>query len=326
MMAGVTSLNRLGHGSISALGWIKKGAIVLAAVTAGALTAISLSPAPLQHKPLKPEAAEQFSPTTLFTPGSIPLLQRSVNVLILGTKAVSGDPSLEGRFGDLTDTILLAHFDPQQHRLEILSIPRDTRTKLPGHGLDKLNAANAYGGASLAAASTGYLLQVPVDRYLRVNLDGVRRLVDTLGGVSVEVPKNMHYRDDSQHLYIDLKQGRQHLNGDQALQFLRFRHDALGDIGRVERQQQLMNALVRESINPLTLLQLPQLLLVARENLDSNLRGSELLALSSMMATLGSDRIHFHTLPGRFGGSEYQSSYWIPNYKEIDSLMAEKFK
>jgi LCP family protein required for cell wall assembly len=275
---------------------------------------------------LKPEAAASFSPDTLFTPGPLPLLQKPINVLILGTKAVPGDASLEGRFGDLTDTILLVHVDPQERRMEVLSIPRDTRTQLPGHGVDKLNAANVYGGASLAAASTRYLLQAPVDRYLRVNLGGVQQLVEALGGVTIDVPKAMRYRDTSQHFSIDLKPGRQHLNGEQALQFLRFRHDVLGDIGRVERQQHLMTAIVQESINPLTLLRLPQLLFVARENLDSNLRGSELLAISGLAVTLGSDRIHFHTLPGRFGGPEYSVSYWIPDYESIDRLMAEKFK
>jgi LCP family protein required for cell wall assembly len=325
-MAVVTSLNPFRRRSSTTLAWVKRGATLLAALTAGALTAISLSPTPLLHKPLSPEATAQFSPEALFTPGPLPRLQRPMNLLILGTKAVPGDTSVQGRFGGLTDTILLAHFDPQERRLDILSIPRDTRTELRGYGVDKLNAANAYGGASLAAGSTRYLLQAPVDRYLRMNLDGVQNLVDTLGGVTVDVSQAMRYRDDSQQLYIDLPQGRQHLNGDQALQFLRFRHDGLGDIGRVERQQQLMHAAVQQSINPLTILRLPQLLLVARDNLDSNLRGSELLALSGLAATLGSDRIHFHTLPGHFGGSDYATSYWIPDYEAIDALIAEKFK
>jgi LCP family protein required for cell wall assembly len=103
-----------------------------------------------------------------------------------------------------------------------MSIPRDTRTYVRG-SLTKLNEANRYGGPSLAAESVSDLLGgVAIDRYVRINVQGVEKLVDALGGVTVNVPKDMKYQDDSQHLYINLKAGEQTLTGDQALQFLRF--------------------------------------------------------------------------------------------------------
>ncbi len=89
--------------------------------------------------------------------------------------------------------------------------------------------------------------------------------------VTVYVPKDMKYQDFSQHLYIDLKKGEQHLNGEKFLQFARFRYDANGDIGRIQRQQQLMRSLVEQTLKPATLLKIPDIIEVIRNNIDTNL-------------------------------------------------------
>jgi LCP family protein required for cell wall assembly len=89
----------------------------------------------------------------------------------------------------------------------------------------------------LSAKAVSNLLDgVGIDRYVRVNVVGFGKLIDTLGGITFYVPKDMKYKDDTQHLYVNLKAGEQHLNGDQAMQILRFRHDELG-ISVVQRQQ-----------------------------------------------------------------------------------------
>ncbi len=156
-------------------------------------------------------------------------MSRPVNILLIGTKVLTSeeqDPNqpdlgyhaLVNSFKGLSDTMLLLRFDPLQGKLVLLSIPRDTQTYIEGHGLKKINEANYYGGPALTAQTVSELLGgVPVDRYVRVNVQGVEKLIDALGGVTVYVPKDMKYQDDSQHLYINLKQGEQHLNGAQAV-------------------------------------------------------------------------------------------------------------
>ena len=110
--------------------------------------------------------------------------------------------SLDG----LSDTMLMVRFDPAQRKLVVLSIPRDTRTWVQGVGLTKLNEANYDGGPALAAKATSELLgNTTIDRYIRINVQGVEKLMDALGGVKLYVPQDMHYEDESQHLYINLK-------------------------------------------------------------------------------------------------------------------------
>ena len=116
------------------------------------------------------------------------------------------------------------------------------------------------GGPPLTASTVSRLLgDVAIDRYVRVNVQGVEELVDALGGVTVYVPKDMKYRDDSQHFYVDLKAGEQHLNGDQALQFLRFRYgEVLAILGGSGGSQLFMQAMLKQALKPSTVLRLPQ--------------------------------------------------------------------
>lgn len=181
--------------------------------------------------------------------------------------------------------MLLLRFDPEKDNVVVLSIPRDTKTLIPQRGVTKINEANALGGPALAAESVSNLLDdVSVDRYIRINIQGVEKLIDALGGLNIYVPENMKYTDHSQHLYIDLKQGQQHLDGEKAIQFLRFRYDAYGDIGRVQRQQSFMRALVEQTLSPRTILRMPDILNVVRSHLDTNLTTNELIALAAFAA------------------------------------------
>ena len=189
-------------------------------------------------------------------------MSRPVNILVLGIKVLTVDVphekhedlgyhALVNSFTGLSDSMLLLRFDPNRDYVSVLSIPRDTKTVVPGRGVTKINSANYHGGPALAAESVSNLLSdVTIDRYIRVNVQGIEKLIDALGGVNVYVPQDMKYTDHSQHLYINLKKGQQYLDGNKALQFLRFRYDAYGDIGRVQRQQTFMRALVEEALSP----------------------------------------------------------------------------
>ncbi len=218
-------------------------AIAILSATAGALLAYSLSSMPLGENRLSPEEAAVFDQEKAVSHENlnIPQLSRPVNILLLGTKVLTSDvsaaPSPQGYHAlvnsveGLSDTMLLIRIDPQQENLVVLSIPRDTQAVIPGYGVRKINEANAKGGPALAAESVSNLLgDVSIDRYVRVNVQAVEKLIDALGGINVYVPKDMKYQDDSQRLYINLQEGQQRLNGDQTLQLLRFRKDNLGDI------------------------------------------------------------------------------------------------
>jgi LCP family protein required for cell wall assembly len=223
--------------------------------------------------------------------------------------------------------MLLVRFDPNQKKLSVLSIPRDTRAWVDGLGMTKINAANSRGGPALSAKSVSELLGgVPIDRYIRINVQGVEKLLDALGGLTVYVPRDMKYQDDSQHLYINLKQGRQHLNGAQALSFLRFRHDEYGDIGRVQRQQMAMRSLKEQALNPATLLKLPQILSVIRENLDTNLSMEEIVALAGFATQVDRQNVQMLVIPGDYGDiARYGTSYWLPYPDQIRTMMAKHF-
>jgi LCP family protein required for cell wall assembly len=256
-------------------------------------------------------------------------VSRPVNVLIMGVdeaRDVAGaEPdSLVGR----TDTMLLVRIDPATEAVNILSIPRDTRVEIPGYGIDKINQANFEGGAELAAQTVSYNFNnVQIDRYVRVSTAAFREIIDAVGGVEVFVPKPMYYEDKTQGLLIDLEPGWQILNGEEAEQFARFRHDAFGDIGRVQRQQILLKALKERIMNPAVIPQLPQIVRVLQRYIDSNLTAEEMLALASFGLQLQPEGLHMVMLPGRFSDpEEFQASYWLRDENASNQVMEEFFQ
>ena len=143
-------------------------------------------------------------------------VSRPINLLVMGVdrnlEAEEGSPDV---FKSRSDTMMLVRLNPESDQVNILSIPRDTRVEIPDVGITKINSANFYGGAPLAAEVVSTTLnKVPIDRYLRVSTDAFREIVDVVGGVDVYVPKSMVYEDQTQGLKIDLQPGLQTLNGD----------------------------------------------------------------------------------------------------------------
>ncbi|MGB3572812.1 MAG: LCP family protein [Phormidesmis sp.] len=317
------------------------GGVTSISMAAGALLAVSLGTTPLLQRELSAEEAAVFSqdePIASANSLQLPKLTRPVNILLLGIKVTSSDiddyeaidsdgyDALVNSFDGLSDTMLMMRFDPSEERVSVLSVPRDTRTNVDG-AVTKINEANRDGGPSVSAEAVSELLGgVPIDRYIRINVQGVEKLIDAIGGVVVNVPKDMKYQDDSQHLYINLKAGEQRLNGDQALQFLRFRYDDNGDIGRVQRQQMFMRSLANQALNPTTIARLPKILKVIQSHVDTNLSVEELVALVGYGSQTERSDVQMLMLPGEFSTyEEYELSYWLPNYSEIDAMVASYF-
>ncbi len=319
--------------------------ISLVSAVVGAFLAVAVSDVPpLKQVELSKEEQQVFSETEMVAAQNLnlPELKRPVNILLLGIKVVRSD--LENRgipfekqdvgydhlvnsFHGLSDSMLLLRFDPEQEKVSVLSIPRDTRVNIRGYGVRKINHANDYGGPALTASVASNLLGgVKIDRYVRVNVQGVEKLIDALGGVTVDVPKDMKYNDFSQHLYIDLKKGVQHLDGDKAMQFLRFRYDEYGDISRVQRQQMLMRSAVEQTLKPATIVKIPKILSVIQSHLDTNLTVRELMALSNFASKTDRSGINMMMLPGDFNDPNERVSYWLPNENKIHRLMTQHFE
>lgn len=209
-----------------------------------------------------------------------------------------------------TDSMILVRFDPAAHEIRALAIPRDTRVPIPGHGIFKINSANPYGGPSLSMQVVSTFLGTPVDKYLLIDTRAVIQIVDALGGVDMYVPKRLYYNDWSGHLHINLHKGMNHLTGQEAHDFLRFRHDELGDIGRVQRQQMFFQALMKEFMTPANLLKVPQLLAVAHDNMETNLTAEELFKIVGWGKDLNRHDVQMAMVPGSAQTIE-GVSYWV---------------
>jgi len=228
-----------------------------------------------------------------------------LHLVLLGLDAI--DPAEMSR----ADSVLFVSADPKEQRVAILSIPRDTWVNIPGHGWDKINATTVYGGPELTCQVVSGLLGLPVEHYVMVGYDGFRELVDLLGGVTLEVEQRMYYRDlrATPPLVIDLQPGEQRLDGDKALQYVRYRCDGLGDITRTQRQQKFLAALANEMMKPGNIVKLPKLVPELNDCVATNLALRDMLRWAGVARKLDGVEVVSATLPGNF--LDYNGlSYW----------------
>lgn len=259
-------------------------------------------------------------------------LSRPMNVLVMGIQpgvqmsGVSPSPTLD-RFSGLSDTIVLIRFDPTDTSINLLWIPRDTQVRIPDYGLGKINQANAIGGSALAARVLSLNFNyVPIDRYVRISPNALSELVDLLGGLEIFVSAPMSYTDISGKLTIDLEPGWQTLNGDRAIQFVRFRNDELGDIGRIQRQQVLLSSLSQNFAKPKFIKDLPKIIFFLKEYIDTNLTASEMLALVNFITQVDSSHLKMMLLPGKFSNPNTSDrSYWVVDATKKRQIIQQYF-
>ncbi|MEK7298824.1 MAG: LCP family protein [Candidatus Margulisiibacteriota bacterium] len=212
-----------------------------------------------------------------------------------------------------SDTIMVFRMDLTHNRLGVLSIPRDTRVSVPDVGLTKVNHAFARGGAPLLQKTVAEFLNIPIDYYIQADLNGVAQLIDEMGGVTLKVDTEYVYADRAGNYRIDLKKGYHHMTGQEAVEFLRYRADGLGDIGRIRRQQQLMEALTRQLFTASGVLRIPFLLTKFQSHFKTNMSSEQTVGFSnSLLGIFKNGRIEITTVPGEgtlIGGV----SYWRPD-------------
>ncbi|SDX80359.1 transcriptional attenuator, LytR family [Acetomicrobium thermoterrenum DSM 13490] len=219
------------------------------------------------------------------------------------------------------DTILFTTLDLDNKTVQVLSIPRDTRVQIPGRGWDKINHAYPYGGIELLNRTLINYLGMPIHYYIELDYNSFPKIVDLLGGVDIYVEKRLKYVDKAGGLYIDIPQGLQHMDGETALKFVRFRHDALGDIGRIKRQQQFMKALLQKIANQALSTKMPTLLKAILQALQTDLPAEEALKLAMYFRDIQPQNIRFFTLPGKpavLSGV----SYWLGDVNRALAMLS----
>ncbi|MDP4159534.1 MAG: LCP family protein, partial [Bacillota bacterium] len=240
-------------------------------------------------------------------------LKNRVNVLLIG----ADQRPEEKKFN--TDSLILAMVDPDTRRISLLSIPRDTRISLPGHGYMKINAVAALTDFPTLLESVQKLTGEPIAGYVQTNFQGFKKSIDTLGGITVDVEKDMYYETgDIEDGYINLHKGVQRLDGSKALQYARFRHDALADISRTARQQVVLKAVAKEMFKLSTLPKLPFLISELMQAVHTNLSAKDILRLTKVAVGFDSSNVVSQTLPGTFFEQD-GVSYW-----KVDSIEVKK--
>ena len=226
--------------------------------------------------------------------------------------------------GGRSDTLMLVSVDKKKDKAAILSIPRDMRVAIEGNGYDKINHAYAFGGEKLTKKTLESVLGTQIDHYVLVDIKAFRRMIDAIGGVDLNVEKRMYYEDpwdDNGGLVIDLYPGQQHLDGERAMEYVRYR-DEEGDVGRIRRQQKFMLALLGEVVSPQIITHLPELTKEMSSLLQTDMSASELTKLAAMLQQVRRNGVKsqiFSGTPLFYGGI----SYWIPNIVEGREQLAQ---
>lgn len=248
---------------------------------------------------------------------------KTINILLLGLD--EGD--LENRAGPKrSDTMMVASINPVDKTINMLSIPRDSKVSIPGRsGYDKITHAFFYGGPKLAVRTVEDNFHIPINYYTVIDWKAFIEVIDILGGVDINVEHDMDYEDPYENLYIHLSKGYQHLNGEQAGQYVRFRHDELGDIGRVQRQEVFLKALNSQLFKTGTILKLPALITTISHYLQTDINTATLVKIANVLKDMRTDSIHTEMIPGDFATID-DISYWVPDMARTQNIVNSKFR
>ena len=231
----------------------------------------------------------------------------AVNVLLLGSDS-------RGEKQARTDTIMVAHYDPDTHKVKLISLMRDMYVSVPEHGQQKLNAAYTYGGPELLKETIKENFGLDIHYYAIVDFKGFEKAVDLLvpNGIEVDVPYEM-----SSGIGMKLEKGRQQLHGKELLGYVRFRHDRLSDFGRVQRQQEVISKLQEEAVSPHSVVKLPELLGLLHTYIDTNIDTSTLLTIGKGILTKKNGDIETLRIPedGSFQNKRHEE---IGEVLEVD--------
>ncbi|MFB3169673.1 LytR family transcriptional regulator [Neobacillus sp. 179-C4.2 HS] len=213
------------------------------------------------HEPLDDKQNSEKQPKALKK-------KEPFSVLMLGVDEREGD---SGR----SDTMIVLTVNPNNNSVKMLSIPRDTMTEIVGKGKeDKINHAYAFGGVPMAVDTVENFLDIPIDYYVKINMEGFKDIIDTVGGINVE--NDLAFKIEG----INFPAGKIHLDGEEALAFIRMRYDDPdGDFGRQERQRQVIQAVIKEGTSITSLSKAPDIFQAIGSNIKTNLTFEEMISI-----------------------------------------------
>ena len=218
--------------------------------------------------------------------------------------------------GYRTDTIIVAHLDEETHDVALMSVPRDTVVLTGNGGIMKINSVYAGGGADGMARLSkrlGAMLGFELDGYVLVNLEAFRETVDLVGGVEFDVPQDMYYQDPTQNLHIDLKAGKQLLDGEKAMELVRFRKGyASQDIQRTKVQQEFLRALAKKVLSVSSLTKLKEFADVFSTYVTTDLTVGNMLYFAKALMQCDFDAMKTYTLEGE--GAMINGGAYYPLY------------
>jgi LCP family protein required for cell wall assembly len=265
-------------------------------------TAAAPAPTDIADEPGEAAAPEPADPA----PTMIPSPTGSRNILLVGTDARPDDKADAIR----TDTIVWVHLDADANRVSMLSFPRDLYVNIPGYGKNRINAAYSIGerkigpgyGPALLKKTVGELVGMPVDNFVMINFEGFKKVIDTIGGIYIDVPKAIddpaYPTDDYRTIKIHFDAGRQLMDSERALQYARTRHQD-SDFGRNQRQQQVLMAIfdrIREQGLFGQLTNLDQYTDALSDYVRTDISRREMLSLASMGSRLDAESIERYAI------------------------------
>lgn len=250
---------------------------------------------------------------------------KNKNELLFLLMGIDGNDVTKSK-GNRTDTMILVKMNFKDGSIDLLSIPRDTRVYVKGKE-DKINHAHAFGGSELSIRTVREFLNIDLDHYVKVDYQVVKGVVEAIGGIDIDVPVRMRYRDPyaKPPLNIDLQPGPQRLYGEDAHDFLRFRSYPNGDIGRVEAQQYFMKELVKQTLTARNIFKLPKLIEEYYKNVETNIPLTTILRGAASANKIDMENMNTLMIPGtdkRINGI----SYYIYDEIETKKMVEENLK
>ncbi|MBI2264663.1 MAG: LCP family protein [Armatimonadetes bacterium] len=246
-----------------------------------------------------------------------------ITLLVMGLDQNWTEKDIMYTKGARSDSMILVNLNLADRAVSLLSIPRDTWVEIPGYGTDRINAAHSLGGVPLARQAVETFLGVPIDYHVLLKINAGKDLIDALDGVYLNVEKPMDYDDSWGHLHIHLKPGYRKLTGEQAMGYARFRNDEEGDFGRIRRQQQLLDAILRRMRSPAVLDKVRDLVEVLQKNVETDLQTRQLLTLAGIYRGFQRQKLHTSILKGEDAVTGAGAMVLIPNEEEKRRVMLE---
>ncbi|HEU5422214.1 MAG TPA: LCP family protein, partial [Nitrolancea sp.] len=273
------------------------------------------------------QGTPEIDPQATAAAAGIPEWSKSgrVNLLLLGVDdRHDGEPAR-------SDTMIVVSIDPSAKTVGMLSIPRDLLVSIPGVGDDKINAAypngeaGSVGGAQLARATVEYNFQIPIDYVATVDFTGFQKIVDTLGGVTLDVAtplKDDEYpAENYNYTRVLFHSGVQHMNGQTALRYARTRHDD-NDFARGDRQQQVLKALRAQAISLGLITKAPQLLSNLGDTFHTSMPVSDALSLAKLATEIKGQNITSYSLLPDVSEQWTDAGYYlIPDWQKIQGTL-----